>query len=176
MCAATSLSGARRKNSKLTHAIAQQRMECLVNPEERRWTMRRLKILHVEDKREDAQLLMRACNVINLEADFFEARSGLEAVAYLNGTSPFEDRLRFPLPDVIVLDLRMPGMDGFTFLDWIKRDPKFESIPVIVFTEAVSNEDKARVLANGAAGYFVKPLDFDRLVETARSFRRPQQS
>ena len=136
--------------------------------------MRQLKILHVEDKREDAQLLMRACRAANLEADFFEARSGPDAMDYLNGTSPFWDRLKYPLPDVIVLDLRMPGMDGFAFLNWIKGASKFETIPVIIFTEAISNEDKARALAGGAAGYFVKPLDFDQLVEVTHSFKRLQ--
>jgi CheY-like chemotaxis protein len=66
----------------------------------------------------------------------------------------------------------MPGMNGFEFLRWIKSEPELKAIPVIIFTEAVSPEDKAQALAQGAAGYFVKPVDFQQLVEMAESLRR----
>lgn len=133
--------------------------------------MYRIKLLHVEDRHEDVVLLERACHAANLEIDFYEVSGGVEAIAYLKGEAVFADRSRFPLPDVIVLDLRMPGMNGFELLCWIKSQTNLGAIPVIIFTEAMSPEDKAQALAQGASGYFVKPGDFRQLVALAESFK-----
>lgn len=134
--------------------------------------MRRLIILHVEDNCEDVGLLHRACEAANLAADFHEARGGLEAVAYLKGDADFEDRTRHPLPDLIILDLKMPGMDGFEFLQWLRREPDFKTLPVLVFTALNTVEDRARALAEGASGYFMKPPDFAALVQLAETLRQ----
>src|SRR5947209_2098295 len=106
--------------------------------------MRRLIILHVEDNREDIALLTKACGAAGLPADFHEVSSGADAVAYLNGDGAFADRERHPLPNVIVLDLRMPGMDGFEFLRWLRAGSKFRNLPVLVFTQLATAADKAR--------------------------------
>lgn len=131
--------------------------------------MRPLKILHVEDSEEDAVLFDRACEASGLCSICYAVRDGTEAVAYLEGTGKFTNRSLYPFPDLIVLDLKMPGMDGFDFLKWLRRQTEFLSLPVLVFTRSTSNEDKVRAINEGASGYFIKPKDFASLVRLTES-------
>ena len=133
--------------------------------------MRPLRILHIEDSEEDLILFGRACEAAGLPAVFQSVEDGQEAVSYLKGEGEFRDRNRHPFPDLIVLDLNLPGMGGFDFLEWLKHESGL-SLPVLVFTVSGSVEDKSKALAAGAAGYFVKPKDFETLVRLAESFRR----
>jgi two-component system response regulator len=134
--------------------------------------MRSLKVLHIEDREDDAVLFSRACEAAGLPARFCRVKDGCEAVSYLTGAGEFTDRSRYPLPDLIVLDLQMPGMDGFDFMKWLRLESALGPLPVLVFTVSDSAEDKARALAEGAAGYFTKPQDFETLVKLAESFRQ----
>jgi CheY-like chemotaxis protein len=95
--------------------------------------MRPLKILHVEDNKEDLILFGRACDAAGLPTVFHPVEDGFRAVAYLKGEGDFQDRNRHPFPDLIILDLNLPGMDGFHFLKWLK-DESGMSLPVLVFT------------------------------------------
>jgi len=131
--------------------------------------VRPLKILHIEDRHEDSELFGRACSAAGLPVIFFPARDGKEAVNYLKGDGQFGDRDKHPLPDVIVLDLNLPGMGGFDFLEWFRSESGL-SLPILVFTVSESAEDKARAMAAGAAGFFVKPKDFETLVRLTESF------
>jgi CheY-like chemotaxis protein len=133
--------------------------------------MRPLKILHIEDSEEDLMLFGRACDAAGLPAVFYPVADGTEAVEYLKGQGQFHDRSRHPLPDVIVLDLNLPGMSGFDFLHWLREESGI-SLPVLVFTVSGSIADKDRALAAGAAGYFVKPKDFESLVRLTEAFRK----
>lgn len=133
--------------------------------------MRPLRILHVEDSEEDLILFGRACDAAGLPTVFHPVGDGSQAVAYLRGEGEFRDRSQHPLPDVIILDLNLPGMDGFDFLKWLNEESGL-SLPVLVFTISGSVEDKVKALSAGAAGYFVKPKDFETLVRLAESFRQ----
>ncbi len=135
--------------------------------------MRQLKILHVEDSEDDLRLFERACEVAGLPAQLHWVCDGTEAVAYLEGGGKFTDRLEHPLPDLIVLDLTLPRMGGFDFLRWLKCQAAFSS-PVLIFTVSENLEDKKRAIAEGAAGYFVKPKDFETLVRLTESFAKFQ--
>ena len=134
--------------------------------------MRPLKILHIEDNQEDALLFGRACDAAGLLTDFHTVGDGSEAVVYLNGDGKFSDRSAHPLPDLIVLDLKMPGMDGFEFLRWLRAQAAFLHLPALVFTRSTSEKDKARALREGATGYFIKPENIAALVRIAESFRK----
>jgi CheY-like chemotaxis protein len=134
-------------------------------------SMRPLRILHVEDSEEDLILFGRACEAAGLPTIFHTVEDGSQAVAYLKGEGEFHDRNQHPFPDLIILDLNLPGMDGFDFLGWLRREARL-SLPVLVFTISGSAEDKSKALAAGASGYFVKPKDFETLVRLAESFRR----
>jgi two-component system response regulator len=133
--------------------------------------MRPLRILQVEDSEEDLLLFGRACDAAGLPAIFHSVGDGDQAVAYLKGDGEFGDRGKHPFPDLIVLDLNLPGMNGFDFLHWLKKESGL-SLPVLVFTISGSAEDKTKAMAAGAAGYFVKPKDFETLVRLAESFRQ----
>ena len=134
--------------------------------------MRPLKILHVEDKEEDSLLFCWACEAAGLAADCYAVRDGSEGVAYLEGQGKFADRRAHPLPDLVVLDLKMPGMNGFDFLEWLRKQANFLSLPVLVFTCSTSEEDKVRAMNHGANGYFTKPKDFESFVRLADSWRK----
>lgn len=131
--------------------------------------MRSLKILHVEDNEEDLVLFSRACEIAGLPAIFHPVWDGMQAIAYLKGQGEFKDRHKHPLPDLIILDLTLPKMGGFDFLKWLRQDSGLPALPVLIFTISERAEDKARALAEGATGYFVKPKDFETLVQFAES-------
>ena len=133
--------------------------------------MRRLRILHIEDSEEDLILFGRACDAAGLPAVFHPVGDGMAAVDYLKGTGQFQDRGAHPLPDVIILDLNLPGMGGFDFLEWLREESGL-NLPVLVFTVSESVEDKARAMAAGATGFFVKPKNFEELVRLTESFRK----
>lgn len=134
--------------------------------------MRPLKVLHIEDSEEDAILFTRACAAAELSIEFYRVADGFEAMAYLKGADKFTDRSRFPFPDLIVLDLRLPGMGGFDLLKWLRRELELKSLPILVFAASDSAEDKALALAEGATAYFTKPKDFQTLVRIAESFKK----
>lgn len=133
--------------------------------------MRPLRILHIEDSEEDLILFGRACDAAGLSTIFHTVEDGQQAMSYLTGEGEFCDRARHPFPDLIVLDLNLPGMDGFDFLRWLNEESGL-SLPVLVFTISSNAEDKVKALAAGAAGYFIKPKDFETLVRLAESFRK----
>jgi CheY-like chemotaxis protein len=134
-------------------------------------SMRPLKILHVEDNEEDLILFQRACGVAGLSTVFHPVFDGVAAIAYLEGKGEFSDRSRHPLPDVIILDLNLPRMNGWEVLKWV-REKLGLSLPVLIFTVSGSLEDKKRAMAAGATGYYVKPTDFETLVRLMESFRK----
>ena len=90
---------------------------------------------------------------------------GEEAVEYLQGRGRYADRYRFPLPNVILMDLKMPGMNGFTFLRWVRGQPHLSVIPVIAFTSSPAEADVAEAYESGANCYIVKPASLNRLVQ-----------
>ena len=120
-----------------------------------------------EDIEEDAVLFCRACEASGLCSTCYAVHDGSEAVAYLAGEGKYTNRN--PCPDSVVLDLKMPGMDGFDFLKWLRPQTEFLSLPVLVFTRSTNEEDKVRAINEGASGYFVKPKDFESLVRLTES-------
>ena len=134
-----------------------------------------LLILHVEDDENDAILFRKACERAGLPAETFRVDAADHAKAYLLGDGIYADRVRYPLPQIIVLDLKMPRMDGFEFLHWLRHDDRFSKIPVLVFTASISREDKSRAIAEGASSFFIKPSSFDALVKMVAGFGQPNQ-
>jgi len=134
-----------------------------------------LLILHVEDDENDAILFQKACEKAGLPALTHRVDSADTAKAYLQGEGIYADRIKFPLPQIIVLDLKMPRMDGFEFLKWLRHTEVFASLPVLVFTASISREDKSRALAEGASSYFIKPASFDALVKMVEGFGIPNE-
>jgi len=124
-----------------------------------------LRILHVEDEENDAILLMKACERAHVPLQWNQVTSADDAMAYLSGEGRYSDRGRYPLPQLLVLDLRLPGTHGFEFLTWLRAQESFATLPVMIFSASLEREDKARAMELGASCYFVKPTSFEALLE-----------
>ena len=129
-----------------------------------------LLILHVEDDENDALLFQKACERAGLPAQVYRVDNADEAKAYLTGEAAYADRARYPFPHIVVLDLKMPRVDGFELLKWMRHTEPFAELPVLIFTASMSREDKSRAMAEGASSYFVKPSSFEALVKMVERF------
>ena len=98
-------------------------------------------------------------------------RDGEEAMAYLAGEGKFQDRAEFPFPDLVLLDLKMPRVDGFEVLRWIREHPKIRNLRVVVLTSSHQLRDVNEAYRLGANSFLVKPLDFENFVETSKALR-----
>jgi|SRR3974390_324893 CheY-like chemotaxis protein len=114
-------------------------------------------ILVAEDDLNDAFFLERAFAHagINVPARF--VKTGREAIDYLQGNPPFDQRGRNPLPTLLVLDLKMPVVNGFEVLEWVRRDAKLHQIPVVVLSGSENPHDVNLAYAMGANAYLAKP-------------------
>lgn len=125
-------------------------------------------ILLVDDDEDLPLLLPHLLKKANVAFSFRFADDGERAVEYLSGAGTYADRTVYPLPKVLLLDLKMPRMNGFQFLEWKRTHPEFESLPVVVWSSSVFADDKGRALALGADAYFDKSADIDQLAEVFR--------
>ncbi len=115
-------------------------------------------ILVVEDNRGDANLLREAFLENRSRSNLSFARDGMEALQFLRREYGFSQSQR---PDLIVLDLKMPRMDGFSLLEEMKLHPSLGTIPVVILTGSDAESDKATAISLGARGYFIKPSKTD---------------
>jgi CheY-like chemotaxis protein len=129
-------------------------------------------VLIVEDDENDALLVKRAFERAGLANEVQVLTSGCLAIAYLNGDPPYEDLGKYPAPALVLLDLKLPGMDGFEVLKWIRRQPPLESLPVVVLTGADELNMVSQAHELGATAFLVKPLDFWNAAELMRSLQR----
>ena len=130
-----------------------------------------LSILHIEDDDNDALLLAKACERAKLPVTIHRVKDGELAKAYLLERA--HTGAVNPLPQIVILDLKMPTMDGFEFLKWIRTEPALALVPVLVFTASIATEDKNRAMSAGASSYFVKPASFEALVRLVQHFQVP---
>jgi CheY-like chemotaxis protein len=120
-------------------------------------------ILVVEDRDDDILLIRRAFEKARLSNPLHFVRDGEEAVIYLRGEGIYSSRAEHPLPDLILLDLKLPKMDGFELLKWIREQPGIRALPVVVLTSSDQIRDVNRAYQLGANSFFVKELDWAHL-------------
>jgi CheY-like chemotaxis protein len=125
-------------------------------------------ILLVEDNHMDVVLTLDAFNEAKLKNTINVARNGEEAINYLFGRDKYADRTLFPLPDLILLDLKMPGIDGFEVLRQIKNTDVLKRIPVIILTSSKEEGDRTLSYDIGANSYLLKPVSFDGFVDVVK--------
>lgn len=122
------------------------------------------RVLLVDDDYDDRQLFVAALQKSRLNVDLFEAKDGSAAIDYLLGNKPYDDRATFPYPDLIFLDLKMPGMDGFAVLMEIRKSMGLQNIPVIIFTNSHLKSDATAAYSLHASAFHQKPFAPDDLV------------
>lgn len=118
------------------------------------------RILLIEDNKMDVELTLDAFREARMANAITVISSGEEALDYIFGRKAFQDRKSHPLPDLILLDLKMPGIDGFEVLKQIKNTPIVKRIPVIILTVSQEEGDRAMSYDLGANSYLVKPVSF----------------
>ena len=131
----------------------------------------RKNILVVDDSENDIELLRTAFRKAEFTNPLQEVHNGEEAIAYLKGEGIYSDREKYPLPSLMLLDLNMPLKNGFDVLSWVRAQPAFIRISIIILTASVRPEDVERAFVLGASSYLVKPSNLDTLVSMMRCLR-----
>jgi two-component system response regulator len=125
-------------------------------------------ILLVEDNPDDAALTLRALKKNNIMNEVIVARDGVEALDYLHGSGEYAERDVFDLPQLILLDLKLPKLDGLEVLKRVRADERTALQPVVVLTTSVEEQDVVSSYKFGANSYIRKPVDFDQFMEAVR--------
>ena len=125
-------------------------------------------ILLVEDNPDDVKLTLRALKKSNILNEVVVAQDGVEALDYLFGTGKFEGRDTRIMPQMILLDLKMPRMDGLEVLQRIREDERTKVFPVVILTTSSEDKDRVESYKLGANSYIRKPVDFNQFVEAVR--------
>jgi len=123
-------------------------------------------ILLVEDNDADVVLTQEAFKEAKVRNDLYVVPDGVEAMAFLRKEVPYQDK---PRPDLILLDLNMPRMDGRKVLEEIRKDPQLMSIPVVVLTTSQAEEDIIRSYSLYANCYISKPVDFTQFMKVVQA-------
>jgi len=124
-------------------------------------------VLLAEDEETDALILRMAFEKAGIARTLVVVSDGQEAVDYLCGNGPYKDRSAHPLPALLVLDLKMPRMNGFDVLAWLASRPEFKDLPAVVLSSSADSHDLARARQLGACDYFVKPHAVSDYVKVA---------
>lgn len=125
-------------------------------------------ILLVEDNADDEKLTLRALTKNKIGNEVVVARDGEEALDYLFGTGPYEMNKPNVLPQVVLLDLKLPKLDGLEVLRRLRADKRTKLLPVVILTSSNEEEDRINGYALGANSYVRKPVDFNQFIEAAR--------
>ncbi len=125
-------------------------------------------ILLVEDNPGDEELTLRALKKSNILNNIVVARDGVEALDYLFARGAYADRPESALPQIILLDLKLPRLDGLEVLQALRQDERTKLLPVVILTSSVEEQDMVRGYGLGANSYVQKPVDFVQFIEAVR--------
>jgi CheY-like chemotaxis protein len=125
-------------------------------------------ILLVEDNADDELLTLRALKKNNIRNEVVVARDGSEALDYLFGTGIYAGRDLSVMPQIILLDLKLPKVDGFEVLDRVRSSEATKLLPVVILTTSNEDQDRIRGYGLGANSFVRKPVEFDKFIEAVR--------
>ena len=128
-------------------------------------------ILFVDDDPNWVELLRMAFQRTEMPNPIRGVEDGPEAIRYLRGEGRYAKRAAYPLPELVLVDLRLPGMSGFEVLQWIRQQPGLARLAVVVVTGMPAPGDAQRARALGASAFLPKPFSFDKQIELARQIR-----
>jgi len=123
-----------------------------------------IQILLVEDNADHAELIRRNLEAIPFRCELHRVEDGESALDYIFGTRHFADRKKFPLPQLVLLDLRLPRLNGVEVLRLVKNNPQFAFLPIVVLTTSDAEQDLTMALQCGATKFLTKPVEADVLV------------
>lgn len=122
-------------------------------------------ILLVEDDSNDILFVQRAFRKVNATNSIYIVKDGDAAIDYLSGEGEYGDRDQYPLPALILLDLKLPRRSGVEILEWLRQQPGLKRIPVVILTSSRENLDIQLSYDLGVNSYLVKPVKFDALAK-----------
>ncbi|MCI0744165.1 MAG: response regulator [Verrucomicrobia subdivision 3 bacterium] len=125
-------------------------------------------ILHVEDREDDQFFLKRAFDAVGIQNTIHFLNDGQIAVDYLSGQAPYADRQAYPIPCLIILDLKLPQLHGLDVLKWIRAHREFKSIVVVILSSSPLRNDVDLAYEAGVNSFIVKPLTADQMTNIAR--------
>jgi len=125
-------------------------------------------ILLVEDNQDDEALTLRALKKNNIGNNVFVVRDGAEALDFLFCTGAYSDRDPREMPQMILLDLKLPKIDGLEVLRRLRADERTRKLPIVILTSSNEEQDLIEGYKNGANSYVRKPVDFEQFVEAVR--------
>ena len=114
-------------------------------------------VLLVEDNPDDVFIMQRALEKAGLDLPLHLATDGREAIDYLQGYGQYEDRSQFPLPSLVFLDLKLPYLNGFEVLEWVRRQPGLNDLEVVILTSSGEERDQKRARELAVRTYLIKP-------------------
>jgi CheY-like chemotaxis protein len=129
-------------------------------------------ILVAEDDLTDAYFFKRAFRRAGIPVLLHFVRDGQEVIDYLQGDGQFADRTAHPLPQLVLLDLKMPRLDGFEVLEWVRQQPGFKGLQVVIFSGSGEPKDINRAYGLGANWYLVKPHSMEELTALVGRFKK----
>ena len=129
-------------------------------------------ILVAEDDPTDAYFFERAFRRAGLPVTLHFVRDGQEVLDYLQGEGQFADRTRYPLPQLLLLDLKMPRLDGFDVLEWVRKQPGMSGVLIVIFSSSEEPRDINRAYGLGANSYLVKPHSMAELTALVGQFKK----
>jgi len=124
--------------------------------------------LLAEDSQNDVFLMQQAFKKAGLPNPIQVVADGLDAISYLKGEGRYNDRAQYPLPMAVLLDLKMPRMNGFEVLEWVRKQPNLKRVVVIILTASNRSSDADRAYDLGANFYLTKPGKFEDLVDMTK--------
>jgi two-component system response regulator len=130
--------------------------------------MKNKEILLVEDNPDDVHLTLRALKKSRVLNEVVVAQDGIEALEYLFGTGRFAGRDTRIMPQLVLLDLKMPRMDGLGVLQRMRADERTRVLPVVVLTTSSEDKDRVESYLLGANSYVRKPVDFEQFVDAVQ--------
>lgn len=127
-------------------------------------------ILLAEDDPNDVLLIQRAFEKAGLKNKLKVVPDGEQAINYLSGKGTYTNRDLYPMPFMLLLDLKMPGTDGFEVLQWVRQEPQLKRLLIVVLTSSHLQADVDRAYELGANSYLVKPVAFEEMVHLVQRF------
>ena len=129
-------------------------------------------ILLADDNDDDLFLMLSIFRKLGIANPVQTVRDGKEAISYFKGEGKYTDRAKYPLPAIVLLDLNMPRINGFEFLEWLRSTDRYRHITVHILSASMRQVDVERTLALGANAYLVKPSQLEALMDLISAWHR----